>query len=790
MMMRTNRQIVRAAALMAALALMALAAAANPGTAAREVRVEAAVHPDGVRIEATATGAFDYTTYRPSERLFVVDLAGVTPAAGPTTRVLKSDLVASYRVLQFRGGDRALVRLEILLRAPVEPRVERLAADKLAVIIGGQAASAAGKSAEAPAAAQPAARPAVKAEDTPATELGKVAVEQQDGRTQVKIEGNGRLTCEVIRMSNPDRVVVDFRGVKARVAQKQIASAIQPVRGVRVGQFRPDVARVVIDLHENNPHRVRAQGRYVFVDFALSQSANTPAPAPQTAPMAEAAAAPVLPAEAKEAQKDAKSEMTELPMPQVVLPLSLTQAAGVMAPAAQAAATPQAQQSPQQAGASADKPAEPVASAPMAAPAQQQGEPISVNLKDVDLKDFFRLISDISGLNVVVDPAVRGSVTLVLNEVPWNQALDIVLRNNSLDKQLEGNVLRIATRDTLKKEAEQRRDLAKAQAQASEMVVTTRVLSYAKAGNLRDTLKRFLSDQGEILSDDRSNTIIIRDIPNVLPQIDNLIKQLDRRSQQVEIEARVVAASRSFMREIGVQFGFATTSTGGRTVWGGLTGLTSFTSPVVRGAGLPTPPLVSTGTSSIPLNVNLPAVAPNSGVTFAHASPNFAVDYIISAAEARGVGKLLSKPKVITQNNLKGLVKQGTKIPVQTVINNTISVQFIDAVLQLEVTPQIAADGSIFMEVKVENTAIDNGIPRVGGIPALTTQEATTSVLINDGETVVVGGVMITSQNTDIAQTPLFGSIPLIGHLFKRTSVRTQSQELYFFVTPRIIGGN
>jgi type IV pilus assembly protein PilQ len=162
---------------------------------------------------------------------------------------------------------------------------------------------------------------------------------------------------------------------------------------------------------------------------------------------------------------------------------------------------------------------------------------------------------------------------------------------------------------------------------------------------------------------------------------------------------------------------------------------------------------------------------------------------IISAAEAKGVGKLLSKPKIITQNNEQGLVKQGTKIPVQTIVNNTISVQFIDAVLQLRVTPQITAEGTVFMTVVVENTAIDNGIPRVSGIPALSTQEANTSVLIPDGGTVVIGGVIISSQRTDVQQVPLFGSIPMIGHLFKKTTVNSQSQELLFFLTPRIIPG-
>jgi len=189
------------------------------------------------------------------------------------------------------------------------------------------------------------------------------------------------------------------------------------------------------------------------------------------------------------------------------------------------------------------------------------------------------------------------------------------------------------------------------------------------------------------------------------------------------------------------------------------------------------------------LVTNFAPTTPTSGVGFYHRSPNFAVDFMILAAESKGVGKLLSKPKVITQNNEKATVKQGQKIPIQTNINNTISVQYIDAVLQLEVTPQITADGTVFMDVLVENTQIDTGIPRVMGIPALDTQSAETKVTVVDGGTVVIGGVMVTQQRVDINQVPWIGSIPLIGHLFRENSVNITSQELLFFLTPRILPG-
>jgi type IV pilus assembly protein PilQ len=432
------------------------------------------------------------------------------------------------------------------------------------------------------------------------------------------------------------------------------------------------------------------------------------------------------------------------------LPGELTQPSFVLAsfsakdePARPVAAQEAAQQAMAQAGnAAATVAATPQAAAP-AAPSRYTGEPISVNLKDVDLRDFFRLIHEISGLNVVLDPQVKGTLTIVLDEVPWDQALDIVLQNNGLDKQLHGNVLRIATLDTIKKEAETARDVRKAENDAQEMITVTRVLSYAKADTLKDTLKKFLTGRGDILADSRSNQLIIRDIPAVIPAIDNLIHQLDRKSQQVEIEARVVSATRSFAQDIGTEWGFAGTTTGGRSFYSG--------SPAVGASGVtttgvpPSPVGVTAGqttgngaTAGIPLNVNLGAGVPTSGFGFSHRSPNFAVDFFITAAEAKGVGKLLSKPRIVTQNNEKATVKQGVKIPIQTTINNTISVQYIDAVLKLEVTPQITAEGTIYMDVLVENTQIDQGIPRIQGVPALDTQSAESKITVADGATIVV----------------------------------------------------
>jgi type IV pilus assembly protein PilQ len=629
--------------------------------------------------------------------------------------------------------------------------------------------------------------------------ISSVAITQAAQRAAVRVEGEGHLDVRAARMINPDRLVLDFAGARLAVQKTVIPGLAAPVRGVRIGQYRPDIARVVIDLTTATPYQLSREGEAVVISFeaamavpVISGSSTTMVTSEQnenTRPEFHySPAAPRLVA--------GHSRDLRIIAPRFALPSELTQPAVTLAsyggkkePVRPDSTTQQAaaQQAVQQASTAATKMAASAAAQTPAAAApagKYTGEPISVNLKDVDLKDFFRLIHEISGLNVVLDPAVKGTLTIVLDEVPWDQALDIVMQNNSLDKQLNGNVLRIATRATMKSEAESQRDLEKAQAEATPPVTTTRVLSYAKAATMATTLKKFLSSRGDILFDDRSNQIIIRDIPSIFPVIDNLIRQLDRKSQQVEIEARVVSASRSFALDIGTQLGFAGLSTNGRSVISGdsTVGTSNVTST-------PPPPVTTAGTSSLPLNTNLAAGAPTSGLFLGHRSPNFAVDFFITAAEAKGVGKLLSKPKITTQNNEKATVKQGTKIPIQTTINNTISVTYIDAVLRLEVTPQITAEGTIFMDVLVENTQIDAGIPRVQGIPALDTESTETKVTVADGGTVVLGGIIISTQRVDISQVPLVGSLPLIGHLFKRTNTSTTSQELLFFLTPRILPG-
>jgi type IV pilus secretin PilQ/predicted competence protein len=584
--------------------------------------------------------------------------------------------------------------------------------------------------------------------------ISAVEVAQPGQQTTVRISGTGELHYQTSRLDSPPRLVLDFASTGLKVEKNKVQSEFPPVLDVRVGQPAPGQSRVVIDLAKQVSFTTAMDGSSVTITFGASDVATSAA--------------------LRLVKKSAQPKLVSVNAPSMPLPTWLTEQNAALARPAAEPVAPQPQ-NPQM--------ADPQAGA--AAPEKKfTGDPISVNLKDVDLKDFFRLIHEISGLNVVLDPSVHGTVTLVLDQVPWDQALDIVLRNNGLTKQIDGNVLRIATQETLKREADQRRDLAKAETDAVEMVTVTRVLNYAQANTMVVTLKKFLTARGDVFADVRSNTLIIRDVPASIPKIDNLLRQIDKKSQQVEIDARVVQTSRSFAREIGTEFGFsAPTGVTGNTAFGGLVGASGFLSPVIHSISAP----FSTG-GQIPLNTNLGATAPTSGFTFSTQGHNYAIDFVLSLMENRGVGKILSEPKGITQNNEKLTVKQGQQIPIQTNINNTISTQYVDAVLKLEVTPQITAEGTVFLDVTIENTQIDKSIS-VQGEPGLDTQSTQTKVIVADGGTVVIGGVVITNQNTTIDQVPLLGNVPLIGNLFKHTSISVSTQELMFFVTPRILPG-
>jgi len=633
---------------------------------------------------------------------------------------------------------------------------------------------------------------------TPSTGAASAALEKVSvvhGETDVRVEmtTKGAVTPKVETLVSPHRVVVYLPNTALATAMKPIPVGDSGVNLVRIGSSGA-LTRVVVDLDAPRKYQlIPGPGDKFTLKIDIG---------PRTA---QASAIPLKPATlAKAAAQDFvvldPSYTTKQDSTPAEPPVRAVEAAakfverpeGNLLPTSSAAMGAQAQSSAPSAAPVTAEPAVNLAAEQKNKPQttvttpKYTGEPISVNLKDVDLKDFFRLIHEISGLNVVLDSDVKGNLTIVLDDVPWDQALDIVLKNNSLARQLDGNVLRIAGIDTLRKEAEARRAQHEAEALAVDKITVTRFLSYAHSKDVMPTVKKFLSQRGTVDADERTNAIIINDIPSVMPPIDRLLTQLDRKTQEVEIEARVVAATRSFARDIGTQLGFGWGNT--PTAVGGATSVG--TSPIT--AGNTTAPTYITvgqpGAVQIPLFTNMPANNPSSGFSFINASNNVRIDAILTMAESRGLLKILSRPRVVTQNNIQAVVRQGVRIPITTLsqLNGPPTVAYVDAFLRLTVIPQITSESTIFLNVDVENTTPDFG-HNVQGNPTLITQQATTQVLVTDGGTVVIGGVIQTSNSLAVQQVPLLGNIPWLGNLFKHQTVQSSNQELIFFITPRVV---
>jgi len=373
-----------------------------------------------------------------------------------------------------------------------------------------------------------------------------------------------------------------------------------------------------------------------------------------------------------------------------------------------------------------------------------------------------------------------------LRDVPWDQALDIILRANKLGYVLDGTIVRIAPLTVLAEEETQRRNLADQQALSGELRVLTRSLSYAKAEDLRQLLTQtVLSQRGSIQFDQRTNMLIINDLQARLDRASELIATLDRPEPQVEIEARIVQTSRDFARAIGVQWGVNARASAalGNTLplafpnQGSVTGRTG----VNQG---PPPP----DTQGVPSGVNLGVSPASSAIGLALGAVNGAVglDVALSALEETGQGRILSSPRVSTQNNVEAEITQGVQIPIQTVANNTVTVTFQDAALTLRVTPQITAINTVIMRIAVENASPDFS-RAVNGIPPIDTQRAQTQVLVGDGDTTVIGGIYVSREQATQDRTPGLHRIPLLGWLFQRNGVLDESRELLIFITPRIM---
>lgn len=424
------------------------------------------------------------------------------------------------------------------------------------------------------------------------------------------------------------------------------------------------------------------------------------------------------------------------------------------------------------------------------------GRRMSIDLQEADIHTVFRFIADFGEVNIVTSDDVKGTVTIRLKDVPWDEALAAVLQAKGLGAQQMGDIIRVAPIETIKSEQQAALEASKAHSDLEPLQVYVAPLNYASAEEVADQIASMLSERGKIEVDVRGNQLIIRDKAGEVAQIRELLKRMDRPNRQVSIEARFVEASSSFSRSLGIQWGTsvdASAATGYPTGWlfpnsigigGGIVprvGTTGGNSGTPGGASFYTP-------DSQSLLVDLGANNPVGSIAFALGSiPGLIdVDARLSAVAREGRAKIVSSPRVTALDNEEAVVSQGSRIPYQSASQNGTNVQFIQAVLELRVTPHITSDNMIFLDIEIANDRPDFSI-QVQGNPGISTKSIQTKVMVADGDTTVLGGVYATTEQYAEARVPGLGNLPLIGYLFKATDKSRTQNEMLVFITPRVV---
>ena len=424
-----------------------------------------------------------------------------------------------------------------------------------------------------------------------------------------------------------------------------------------------------------------------------------------------------------------------------------------------------------------------------------RGEPVTLDLRDADLRDVLRMLSEVSGLDFVLQPGVAGRVSLRLTETPWDQALEVILRSRGLDYLLEGGVLRVGPLADLVEEQVERRRQEEARSLAGERVTLRRRLAYARPEEVREALETRLSERGRIIADPRTGTVIVSDVRPRVEEVAEVLSALDIPVSGIEIEARIVLATRTLARQLGIQWGagFLRAETGKivpSSIHIGADGIGAEGSSnfgAAGGGGLSPP--AGAGGDRPGYGVNLPisgAATGALGIALGALGGDAHLDLALTAAERSGDVRILSAPRIAAQNARPATIKQGVTFPVQVVANNTVTVQFQEAVLELTVTPWISRDGTVLLDLAIHNDQLDFG-QAVGGIPSIVTQQATTRIRVEDASTAVLGGVYATRESKEERRVPGLSRIPLLGHLFRSVERTERDEELLIFLTPRIV---
>ncbi len=537
------------------------------------------------------------------------------------------------------------------------------------------------------------------------------------------------------------------------------------IKNIKVG--KENNIRISIKLKEEAPYEISKEGNIIFIDVEKPKSLLKKAQVPETLEKKEA----IVETPKEEIKKEEKVQVVEKKKEEAVVPPSEIEK------------TKEVEKKIEEKKTETKKPAE--------EPVQEKekvytGRRMSLDFKDADIKNILRLIAEVSNLNIIAGDDVTGKITMRLVDVPWDQALDVILQARNLGMTRVGNVIRVAPMETLKREVQAELEAKRAKEKLEDLVTELIPVNYASAKEIAAQLKTVLSERGDVKVDERTNTLIIKDIPKNIPNVKNLVKSLDTKTPQVLIEARIVEASTTFQEELGVKWGFLAVKGEGEKkttyVGGGTSGSTS---------------LGGTTTSSDYV-INLPAV-PQGGVPGTTGTPGIIellftsryglreLDIAISAHENKGDVKVISSPKIATLNNREASIEQGLRIPYRKLTTEgTVTTDFIDANLKLTVIPHVTNDGHIKMTIKAKKDAPDTSIT-VDGVPSIDKKEAITEVLIKDSGVVVIAGVYSIEKNENVEGVPLFSKIPILGWLFKRETKQDKRKDLLIFISPKII---
>jgi type IV pilus assembly protein PilQ len=826
----------------------AAASSVSAGMSLTAVDVETSPSP---RIVLRTTASPVYTSYSPMPDLFVIDLTGASKAASLVIPSALPPAVGSVSVDEVTEMGARLTRISIHLNqagtieasaegndvvinlpavaaqavaqvTPPTPKAVEPTPIVTAVIEPPHAdpvpVHAEPEAVKSEPVAQPAEAPVVT-EALPAskaTSLKKIETSGVGAAMEVRLATDGDVAYNAFKLEKPSRIVIDLSGVNDKLAKNIINLSDPVVKRIRVSQFKsaPEaVTRVVLDVDEKASYHVTKSGDALNITFGaapvvVAMPAAAPAPAPKKeeprvavapvvktpAPPVKTAAATDIPSQVPTIADNATWKMPEqhkpatsvINAPQTQTPPASkkrrgsTKTAAVKADAQVPAIEPAANSenvftdpAPQ------PQPEETAPSGTMLSAAAggrtlstadkaYTGEPLSLNLKDADIKDVLRTFAQLTGLNIAIDPTVTGSVTVDFVDVPWDQALEVILRQNSLAYVLEGNVMRVGTAARLSEEAESNRRLSEQKRLNVPLNTIGFKLSYARAGDVANLLREMASPRARIIVDQRTNQLIISEIADYLPTMRNLIESVDVPTRQVVIEARIVETTKLFIQQYGVTWGFHGT----------------MDPSLGTGTGLVFPNRIDTVGGPFNFGVGNPVIS----FSLQNVLGTFTLDLALLAAETEGIARVISAPRVMTQDNTPAEIQSGFQIPYQTRVNFTTTVAYVDATLRLSVTPQITEAGTVIMDIQVQKNEPATGLNIEGGSGTpLSTRRAQTRLMVRDGGTSVIAGIYQVKENNAQSRLPFVHQIPVIGALFRRRDYNSEHDELLIFITPRIV---